>query len=119
MKKIGITLALLVIAFVATLAVPAVPTPVEVEQPNGEKITIRIYGDENSSYRTTEDGYLILQNKKGYYCYAKETCKGELKASWRKVSPIEDRTCGERCRVKKMKKNDKLYKPFKHQAVAY
>ncbi len=63
--------------------VPATPYPIEVVQPNGDTLTIRLHGDERRSWRTTEDGYLICKNKRGVYCYAKYTNDGTLKATCR------------------------------------
>ncbi len=91
-------------------AVPARPTPFKVEQPNGDTITIRLFGDEHYSFRTTIDGFLIVQNKRGYYCYARINYKDKIVASWRKVHPTDKRR---RCEIRyteKMKKNKKLYR---------
>ena len=54
-------------------AVPAIPTPVEVEQPNGEKIIIRLHGDEYANYSTTTDGYVITTDEDGKYVYSTQT----------------------------------------------
>jgi hypothetical protein len=51
-------------------AVPATPHPIEIVQPDGQKLTIRLHGDEYYHYRTTLDGIRIAKNKKGFYCYA-------------------------------------------------
>lgn len=61
------------LATVAALAwaVPARPTPFDVEQPDGNKLTVRLVGDERWHAHYTADGYLLAQNKKGWYCYAK------------------------------------------------
>jgi len=53
-------------------AVPAYPYPIEVKQPNGQSIKIQIKGDESFSYQTTEDGYVIVKNNKGYYVYSQQ-----------------------------------------------
>ncbi|MFZ4582545.1 MAG: hypothetical protein ACOYM7_07835, partial [Paludibacter sp.] len=50
-------------------AVKAIPHPVVVTQPDGSELTIRVHGDEFGRYRTTEDGYLLSQNDKGFYVY--------------------------------------------------
>lgn len=51
-------------------AVPAIPTPFKITQPDGTILTIRLHGDEFFNYETTTDGYLIKQNTQGYYQYA-------------------------------------------------
>ncbi len=59
-------------------AVPATPNPINVQQPDGEMISIRFYGDEFLSFTTSEDGYLIVQDENGYYVYASLTSDREL-----------------------------------------
>ncbi len=66
------TIVALLLGAVQTIqAVPAKRTPFEVVQPNGDTLTVRLVGDERWHAHYTADGYLIAQNKKGYYCYAK------------------------------------------------
>ncbi|MFI3297941.1 MAG: hypothetical protein R3Y59_10030 [bacterium] len=71
--------------------VPATPHPIEVIQPNGDTLTIRLFGDERGSYRTTVDGYLIAENKRGKYCYARINKKGETKATKYQAYDIDKR----------------------------
>ena len=59
-------------------AVPAIPTPITITQPDGTKLTILLKGDENFNYATTLDGYLIKENSNGFYCYATVNDKSEL-----------------------------------------
>lgn len=75
--------------------VPAIRTPLEYIQPDGDTLTIRLHGDERHSYRTTADGYLIAQDKKGYYCYAKYNNKGIGKATRRKAHNADQRSACE------------------------
>lgn len=52
-------------------AVPASPYPVTFTQPDGSELSILLHGDEFFSYRTTLDGYLIIQDKEdGFFKYA-------------------------------------------------
>lgn len=117
LKSLFLTIILLSYTFLTLEAqpsrsnVPATPHPIELEQPNGDSITIRLFGDENSSYRTTIDGYVIEENKKGYYCYAKINCRDEIVASCKKVHNPNKRGKCELKYIAKMKKNDKLYRP--------
>lgn len=53
-------------------AIPAYPYPVTITQPDGSSITLRQHGDEFMNYVTTEDGYTVIKNKKGFYVYAQE-----------------------------------------------
>ncbi|MBQ0008109.1 MAG: hypothetical protein KBT40_05265 [bacterium] len=88
--------------------VPAVPYPVEWIQPMGDTIMIRIVGDEHWSCRTTEDGFVLVENKKGALCYAKLNCKGEYRATC--IVAHKLRTKRELRYIEKMKKNDKLWR---------
>ncbi len=65
--------------------VAAIQSPIEYTQPNGTKIEILLKGDESMSYRTTKDAYLILLNRRGYYCFAKVNKNLEAKASCKRV----------------------------------
>ena len=52
-------------------AVPADPTPGQVTQPDGSKLTVQLHGDEFFNYLTTIDGYTVVKNEAGYYTYAR------------------------------------------------
>ena len=52
-------------------AVPADPAPATVHQPDGTTLTLILHGDEFFNYLTTSDGYTVVQNKAGYYTYAR------------------------------------------------
>ncbi len=51
-------------------AIPADSTPIQVTQPDGNKLTVVLHGDEFVHYTSTVDGYTILKNAAGYYTYA-------------------------------------------------
>lgn len=70
----------------------ATPNPIEVQQPNGETLTIRLRGDERSHYRITEDGYRIELNKAGTYCYCKKNKQGQYVISKKQAHNAADRT---------------------------
>ena len=53
-------------------ATPADPTPGQVTQPDGTKLTVVLHGDEFFNYLTTTDGYTIVKNEAGYYTYARQ-----------------------------------------------
>ncbi len=71
--------------------VPATPHPIEIVQPDGDTLTIRLHGDERKHWRTTEDGYLIAQNKKGVYCYAKRNEDGTIQPTCRQAHNADQR----------------------------
>ncbi len=72
--------------------VPASPHPIEYVQPNGDTITIRLHGDERKHWKTTLDGFLVAQNKKGIYYYAKYDNKGRIVPTCRKAHDADKRT---------------------------
>ena len=51
-------------------AVPADPTPAQVTQPDGSKLTLVLHGDEFFNYLTTVDGYTVVKNNAGFYTFA-------------------------------------------------
>ena len=65
--------------------VPAYPGPIERVQPNGDTIYVRLHGDEHKHWMTTLDGKLVIENKKGYICYAREKKNGKIVATCKKV----------------------------------
>jgi hypothetical protein len=90
--------------------VPAVPYPIEYVQPNGDTLVIRLYGDESKHYTTTLDGYVIVENKKGYLCYAILDKNGNYMPSKHIANNKEKRTKHENKFLKKMAENEKLKK---------
>lgn len=66
--------------------VPAYPGVIERVQPNGDTIYIRLHGDERMHWMTLEDGKtLVVENKRGYVCYAKKKKSGKVVATCKKV----------------------------------
>jgi len=89
--------------------VPAIPYPIEVSQPNGDKLTIRLHGDERYHFRTTLDGFVIVQDKNGFYCYAKIDKNGFYTPTKTVANNTENRTKKEIKFLKKQIKKEKLY----------
>ena len=85
--------------------VPANPNPVVIEQPDGSKLTIIVKGDERCHWKETEDGYTILENKKGICEYAKLNRKKELVCSGVKAKDIDKRSAKEIRFLQKTAKN--------------
>ena len=67
MKKILVSLALLVGALHILSAVPAYPGKIRVTQPDGSVITIRLHGDEWFHYATDESGQVVARGADGFY----------------------------------------------------
>lgn len=88
--------------------VPAKRDPMDVMQPDSTFLTIYLRGDERYHVRMTIDGYVIQQNKKGYYCYVKQNCKGVIVPSCRVAKNPENRTKCDWAYLKRLDKNKKL-----------
>jgi len=63
------------------MAIPAVPWPVEKQQPDGTKITVYIKGDEKLHWMESEDGYTLLYNDRQAVVYAFLNEEGNLAPS--------------------------------------
>jgi len=59
-------------------AVKAYPRPFIVTQPDGTQLTIRLQGDERRHFKTTEDGYVLKANSRGFLTYASVNPAGEI-----------------------------------------
>jgi M6 family metalloprotease-like protein len=84
--------------------VTANPNAVDVEQPDGKILTVRLKGDEWLHLGLTIDGYTVLQNKKGAYYYARHDARGNLIRSKFLAHNPEDRTQTEKTKLGKIKK---------------
>lgn len=67
MKRILATLALLLGALHILSAIPAYPGKIQVTQPDGSVITIRVHGDEWYHYITDERGRVIARGADGFF----------------------------------------------------
>lgn len=72
--------------------VPASPHPFDYVQPDGDTLTLRLHGDERYHYRATLDGYQVMQDKQGRYCYAKKKCNGQPKLTNKQAHNENKRT---------------------------
>ncbi|MDR3651740.1 MAG: M6 family metalloprotease domain-containing protein [Paludibacter sp.] len=88
------------IIFIPVFAVKAYPYPFKVSQPDGTKLTIRLKGDEFHHYKTTEDGYLLKTNSKGYLTYATMNSLGEVVESKYIAKDVINRSSSERLFLK-------------------
>ena len=70
MRKLSFLLMSAIICLIAQ-ANPANPGLVQVPQPDGSLLTIRLVGDEFYHFNTTADDYTIVLNDKGAYVYAR------------------------------------------------
>ena len=76
-------------------AVPAHPGMVTITQPDGNKVTVRLVGDEFFNYNCTSDGYTVVRNEQGDYEYATLN-NGRLEPSGLLAHDMTARTADER-----------------------
>ena len=76
--------------------VPAYQGMIERKQPNGYTLRTYLHGDEWKHWTTTEDGWQIVSNKKGWYVYAQKKRNGEVRPSCKKARNVEDRKACEK-----------------------
>jgi len=72
---------LIISSFARLFAVPAYPYPIVFTQPNGEQVTVIMQGDEFVKFAQTIDGYTLLYNNEGYFCYAQKNIYGDIEPS--------------------------------------
>ena len=102
MKRI-LLLSVILLCAVAIQAVPAYPGTIQVRQPDGSFITLRLLGDEWLNFNTTVDGYSVVKDKRGYYVYA-EKKDGRLLATSRVAHDVAERSADEQTYLAGVKK---------------
>ncbi len=107
--RIKLTSLLLTFLFVGSVnSVPAYPFPVTITQPDGTTLTIRLHGDEFRNFRTTEDGYLIKQNERGFYTFAERDTQNQWVPGNIIARDPANRTATERDFLNRIQKIDDL-----------
>jgi len=88
-KKLLYIIVLNLITASSLYAGPANPDPVDILQPDGSKITIKMHGDEFQNWSELEGtGHTIIRNHStGFWEYADQSSDGALKGSGIKVQP--------------------------------
>ncbi len=82
-------------ALTPVFAVKAAPFPIKITQPDGTQLTIRLHGSEFNHFQTTEDGYVLKTDAKGFLTYATVNSAGELVESNFVAQNINKRTATE------------------------
>ncbi len=88
---------------IAARAIPAHPKPIKVQQPDGSFVTITLHGDEWNNFNTTEDGYSVVKDGRGYYVYA-ELADGKLQPTSRVAHDLAQRSATEKAFLVNTKK---------------
>jgi len=108
MRSISIFVTFLIVLLIPSVslnAVPASPFPINVSQPDGTVLTIRIHGDEFFNYKTTVDGYPIIQNGDGILTYAQMNTDGKLVSTSVKATNINKRSATEKTFIQNLSTN--------------
>ena len=101
MKK-TITILALCAMCAGAWAVPAYPGVIERVQPNGDTLHVYLRGDERMHWLTTEDGWLVQEDKKGWLKYVRKDRKGAQRLSLRKAHDAAKRSkCEKKWLVRK------------------
>ncbi|MDR0207189.1 MAG: M6 family metalloprotease domain-containing protein [Bacteroidales bacterium] len=77
--------------FSALYAIPAIPYPITVTQPDGKELTVMLKGDERIHWHESMDGYTLLYNKEAFLTYAYLDDAGNLQPSEFIATAIENR----------------------------
>lgn len=70
MNKICLSFAITLLSVCLAMAIPAKRGAVRIQQPDGSYVTICLHGDEYMHFYTTDDGYSVVKDSRGYYVYA-------------------------------------------------
>ena len=70
MNKLYLSIAIMLASICTAMAVPAKKDMVRIQQPDGSYVTICLHGDEYLNFNTTDDGYSVVKDSRGYYVYA-------------------------------------------------
>ncbi len=92
LSGIALTLTLLSSGPMAN-AIPAIPAPIRIAQPDGSFVTLCMYGDETGFTVVTTDNLPVVKNAEGIYEYANPW--DTSKCSGLRVSDINERTAAE------------------------
>lgn len=85
--------------------IPAIPYEVTYQQPNGQTIRVNLKGDGAAHWAITPDGYKLVKNQEGAFCYAVEDATKGMKASNIIASDISSRTSSEKTLLKSLNKS--------------
>ncbi len=91
MKKIFLLLTIIIVSK-SLFSVTAFPEKVQFSQPDGQKVTLTLKGDEYVKYAETEDGFTLLYDTAGFFNYAYINSDGNLVPSSFHAREINDRT---------------------------
>ncbi len=93
-KRLFLLAAALYLSVGFLMAIPAHPKPIAVTQPDGTMVTLRLCGDEYLHYTTTDDGYTVIKDNRGFYVYA-QLVNGQLETTTQEAHNADKRSAAE------------------------
>ncbi|MDR3062387.1 MAG: M6 family metalloprotease domain-containing protein [Dysgonamonadaceae bacterium] len=107
MKSNTIVLFLLLTFFVSgkIAAGPAYPYFIQMTQPNGEILTVKMKGDERMKWMESEDGYSLVYDKNKAIVFAQKNERGDMVPSEIMAGNVEVRSAETAQRLKNIPKN--------------
>lgn len=103
-KAVGKAVSILFCAILAlfahgAIAINASPHPVQVTQPDGTRISLRIHGNAGFNWKEDSNGYTVLRDKNRRYFYARRAANGHLVVTPHEVGKANPRALGLEKRV--------------------
>ena len=83
---------ILILSVTPCFSSPAIRIPVEVTQPDGSKLLVRLNGDEFGHFTTSVDGYLLKKDSNGFLGYCVQEKDGSIRQSGILAKNIEKRS---------------------------
>lgn len=114
MKKLLSLLSFIFLSFFSAYAVKAYPGLIEITQPDGTIVNVYLHGDENFSYMTSEDGYLLKYNDLGFVEYARLRSNNIIESTGIQARNIQNRAQIELDYLKTAQKVERFHEKLKN-----
>ena len=93
-KLLSVFIAIFAFSIQCALSAPLRNIEVQLTQPNGQVIHCYASGDEFYNYLHDANGFTIIKDEDGYYCYAMRSSQGEVVASSYHVNSVDPAEVG-------------------------
>ena len=103
MNRLYLSIAIFLASVCTAMAIPAKKDTVRIQQPDGSYVNICLHGDEYLHFNTTDDGYSVVKDNRGYYVYAALE-NGQLVPTTQVAHETRMRTVEEKAYLQKRKK---------------
>ena len=103
MNRLYLSIAIFLASVCTAMAIPAKKDTVRIQQPDGSYVNICLHGDEYLHFNTTDDGYSVVKDNRGYYVYAALE-NGQLVPTAQVAHETGMRTVEEKAYLQKQKK---------------